>query len=91
MSDAHQDTELVRRRKAGPWEAVPDDTNENRGDEMNTCEAFSWVGQSFKHCDDCGQPYWDHTHVHGVGSEFGQRVPITPEEAERVKQKWGAR
>lgn len=53
------------------------------------CEAFAWIGQSFRHCDNCGEPYWEHTHEHGVGSQFGTLVPITPEGASRVKSKWG--
>jgi hypothetical protein len=26
------------------------------------CYGFRWIGQSFKFCDGCGEPYWDHTH-----------------------------
>lgn len=48
------------------------------------CEAFEWVGQSFKYCDGCGGPYWEHTHEW----RHSGKVPISAEDAQRVKEKW---
>lgn len=60
---------------------------------MSTCPAFAWVGQTFASCDECGEPYWNHTHRYavGVGEPFGGGlvlVPITAEEAEAARRKW---
>ena len=49
------------------------------------CEAYAWIGQSFKYCDDCGKPYWEHTHIARGG---GRRDPITPDSAAAVKARW---
>ena len=57
-------------------------------ESKSPCEAFSWIGQSFAHCDKCGLPYWEHTHIWGVGRQVVERVPITPEDAERTRAKW---
>ena len=56
------------------------------------CGAFAWLGQSFAFCDDCGQPYWDHTH-YGMGASErgpGRRVlkVITRASAARVRDEW---
>ncbi len=52
--------------------------------ERPVCEAFMWLGQSFKHCDKCGHPFWVHTH----DRQRDRDVPITPEWAERVREAW---
>lgn len=49
------------------------------------CDGYAWMGQSFKYCDDCGKPFWEHTHEKRNG---GRLVPITPEMAEHVKSRW---
>lgn len=56
--------------------------------EESPCEAFAWVGQSPMYCDNCGEPYWEHSHKYGVGAEVGTLRPITPEDAARVREKW---
>jgi len=57
---------------------------------MTQCDVFAWVGQSFKHCDECGQPFWEHTHELRGGPTYGEvlLVQITPELAEQVREKW---
>ncbi|MFE6966898.1 hypothetical protein ACFVAJ_17440 [Agromyces sp. NPDC057679] len=52
------------------------------------CEAFAWVGQPLTHCDDCGRPYWEHTHERGVGQQAGDIIPITAELAAARRRKW---
>jgi hypothetical protein len=66
------------------------------------CPAFAWIGQSFAHCDDCGEPYWDHTHRYALGDENRQATTagpfapsrhqflkvITRKEADAVRAKW---
>lgn len=65
-------------------------------DEGPECFAFQWIGQSFASCDNCGKPYWEHTHVAGPrpgGSPFDGRTfhrLIPKAEAEWVRAKWGA-
>lgn len=61
------------------------------------CRGFAWVGQSFKYCEDCGQPYWEHTHDKQVNREKGPfdegpwlYVPITDEQKASVRAKWGS-
>lgn len=58
------------------------------------CRGFQWVGQSFAHCENCGQPYWDRTHEErlGPGGPFGNswRLVVIPRElARRVERNWG--
>lgn len=57
----------------------------NSVDYHPVCEAFKWIGQSFKHCDDCGRPFWVHTH-----DDRGSKglVPITPKMAAQCKERW---
>lgn len=62
-------------------------------EEEKTCEAFQWIGQSFKHCDRCGEPYWDHTHLETVQRDSGPFGPmatmaLSDEDREAVKRKW---
>jgi len=60
------------------------------------CYAFQWVGQPFSSCDNCGNPYWKHTHYLTVrvvpGKAFGRsfRKIITEEEAMACYMKWGS-
>jgi hypothetical protein len=63
---------------------------------MTACDGFRWLGQSFAHCDGCGKPYWEHTHDLQVRRDAGPfdpdalvRVPITPEQAEACRRRWG--
>lgn len=61
-----------------------------------TCYAFQWVGQAFHTCDNCGNPYWRHSHyltVRANPSGFGGkpfRKIITEEEAIACYYKWGS-
>ena len=53
-------------------------------EKPEVCEAFCWVGQSFKYCERCGHPFWEHTHdMRAAGP-----VPIDEETKARVKAKW---
>jgi hypothetical protein len=59
------------------------------------CRGFRWIGQSFTHCDGCGLPFWEHTHdtVLKPGADpFDDDpfdfVPISHEQAARVKARW---
>lgn len=31
--------------------------------ESSNCKGFQWIGQEWDHCDRCGAPYWQHTHM----------------------------
>ena len=35
------------------------------------CPAYMWIGQSFKFCDRCGKPYWEHSHDHRLPTGEG--------------------
>lgn len=50
------------------------------------CDGFAWVGQSFKFCDNCGDPYWEHA----FELRLGGPVAISPDRAAAVKRKWDA-
>jgi acyl-CoA thioesterase FadM len=52
---------------------------------VSACAGFMWVGQSFKYCERCSQPYWEHTH----DSWRGELTPITREQAETVRARYG--
>ena len=67
-----------------------DETSDERNDSMTPCEGYAWVGQSFKYCDECGQPFWEHTHERRNGPVYGEvrLVRITPDLAEQVRKKW---
>lgn len=80
-------TEVTGDDQKHNWLAEGD--NPFRPGYTGTCNAFRWVGQSFATCDACGEPYWAHTHRMGVGDEHGERIPITSEDAQRTKAKWG--
>lgn len=61
-----------------------------------TCYAFQWVGQPFSGCDNCGHPYWKHSHYLGArmepGAPFARRFRkiITVDEAIGCYMKWGS-
>lgn len=56
------------------------------------CSGFRWIGQSFRSCDACGAPYWEHTHEHHpTGPPFGDNFelrPISAEDAAIVQARW---
>ena len=61
------------------------------------CQGFQWIGQSFEHCDRCGEPFWNHSHEDRLadpgrgGGPFGARsrlVVISRDKAARVRAKW---
>lgn len=53
------------------------------------CFAYMWLGQSLKYCDNCGQPFWEHTHVEQWGKNNKPvRKIISAGQRERVKLKW---
>jgi hypothetical protein len=33
------------------------------------CEAYEWIGQSLQHCNDCGQPAWEHRGAKGARTD----------------------
>lgn len=61
------------------------------------CFGFQWIGQPFSSCDNCGHPYWEHTHTEQGQRRDGTRLPlgrsfrrlISKEEAAACKAKWG--
>jgi hypothetical protein len=60
------------------------------------CYGFMWVGQPFTSCDNCGQPYWEHTHEevpHPAGGPFGRRLRriISAADKEATRKKWAIR
>jgi hypothetical protein len=65
--------------------------------EAPRCYAFEWIGQPFSSCNNCGKPYWEHTHDSrsqrrdGTSVPFGHRFhkAISKEEAQACKKKWG--
>lgn len=67
--------------------------------EPDPCWGFRWIGQPLTSCDNCGKPYWEHTHEERLregarilDADMFEMVPITPERAESCKRKWaGAR
>jgi hypothetical protein len=56
------------------------------------CFAFEWIGQPLTSCDNCGQPYWEHTHeqVHSPGQPISHhlRRVIAANQREAVRAKW---
>lgn len=59
------------------------------------CPAFQWIGQPFTSCDNCGQPYWNHTHEEHAadGSNWitarVRRTIITEDQRAACLAKWG--
>ncbi|MFJ2848301.1 hypothetical protein [Streptomyces rubiginosohelvolus] len=62
--------------------------------EPVVCEGFVWIGQSFAHCDRCGQPAWDHdgeeVAAEGAGPfDTGRTIrPWKPGQADAIRAKW---
>lgn len=54
------------------------------------CAGFAWVGQSFAHCDICGEPYWEHEYDRQFVNGGDAQVVIPADVAARVKAKWQA-
>lgn len=55
------------------------------------CFSFYWVGQAWSHCDRCGKPYWEHTHVNissRKGVQFSKNVIILENVKILVKEGW---
>jgi uncharacterized protein with PIN domain len=55
------------------------------------CIAYAWMGQSFKYCDRCGNPYWEHTHYDTARKTHPGRTfrrLISASDAAAVKAKW---
>jgi uncharacterized protein with PIN domain len=55
------------------------------------CESYKWMGQSFKYCDDCGNPFWEHSHYDTSRESHPFRTfrrIISRTHAERVKARW---
>lgn len=65
-------------------------------DPRPVCEGFCWIGQSFRYCDRCGNPYWEHTHDERPDRSGGPfsgtfvLVPITDERRASARAKWGS-
>lgn len=60
---------MTVQEKRGFAFAEPETTPSRSGD--TTCQVFAWVGQSFKHCGECGRPYWEHLYEPVFGSAKG--------------------
>lgn len=63
--------------------------------KANTCKGFRWVGQSFKHCEGCGRPFWEHTYDTRMRDGAGpfdedpfEYVLITDEQKAACRAKW---
>jgi hypothetical protein len=58
------------------------------------CPAFRWIGQPFSSCEQCGQPFWEHTHeVRGIPrvSPFSMRerhVVLTKTQRDNCRAMW---
>lgn len=81
----------------GPSETHVDNggiKRDSQTSEPYVCEGFAWVGQSFASCEECGRPYWEHSHDRRSGGSDGpfglglRLVPITPEQARGCRMKW---
>ena len=58
------------------------------------CPAFVWIGQPFGSCDECGKPYWEHTHerIPYTRTDGTYRIrlrSISRAKAHQVEQVWG--
>ena len=76
--------EPTPKQAAEGWEADPDKDNRNA-----PCNTFWWIGQHFKHCDNCGRPCWEHAYRPGMGEYTGLRRVQTLAEARAMWKKWG--
>lgn len=61
--------------------------NRWRRDAM-VCFGFRWIGQHFQHCDNCGEPYWEHTHYETMRGDRWFRRSITPIDRARMRAGW---
>ena len=55
--------------------------------------AFSWIGQPFDTCDECGRPAWEHAGIETAPlTPFGAMTwrPWREGEAEAIRERWGA-
>jgi hypothetical protein len=58
------------------------------------CKGFQWIGQSWKHCDGCGQPRWEHDFDEQLKKGSGpfdsewEYVPISDERKAAMRAKW---
>lgn len=59
------------------------------------CKGFQWIGQSFASCNECGQPFWEHTHDTRMKAGAGpfdknpfEYVLITEAEKAACRAKW---
>ena len=59
------------------------------------CDGFRWVGQSFRSCDGCGRPAWEHAGemrpregASPFGPDAAEFRPWKPGEAEAIRRKW---
>jgi hypothetical protein len=52
------------------------------------CAGFAWIGQSFKWCDNCSLPYWEHSYAMTLRDGRWFRQLISKELAAAVKRKW---
>ena len=66
------------------------------GELRKACKGFAWVGQSFAHCEQCGEPYWEHQYDKQIKRGSGpfdddswHYVLITDELKAAVRAKWG--
>jgi hypothetical protein len=57
------------------------------------CFAFQWIGQPLSSCDNCGHPFWEHTHevTQAPGKGLGHYLHkvIRQEMRDAVERKWG--
>lgn len=59
------------------------------------CYGFQWVGQPFNFCDNCGHPFWKHSHeltIWREGPKAGRQLRriITVDRAISCYMKWGS-
>lgn len=68
---------------AGPFDAPPP---ESRSESGMACQGYQWLGQSFAHCDRCGQPYWHHTHEERLRDGCWVLEPVNTRLAETARR-----
>lgn len=58
--------------------------------EDELCFSFKWIGQPFSSCDECGHPFWEHSHerVMRNGRLFDKIIPTALKDT--VRAKWGS-
>lgn len=59
------------------------------------CRAWAWIGQPFTSCDECGKPFWEHSHewipLNGPFSTRWRRAVISTNVARIVRARWAWR